>query len=395
MKKSLIALLLLFGFIGCDQSHAPATVQNEAGNGRTADSAGGRDVMDTETTAERLSTVLGQLSLGTRIEQTEPSVETPELETSTEPEKPEAVVDSEAPDRIVEAVSWTPIRYISEKDGFRVLMPSTPTVMNLKAANNTHVRVYQTRLQDGLVVYNVFCHYFEIKKLSGESIRSYLDSSLPDRLVGIDKGQVIRKTLTQFRGFDAKEFEHVSVAGDTEFVYRGVVFVIDGDSISLTMVYPAGTEPELTFAEFSESFELLPVEPVLSSSVWVDEDLGLRFTPPGDMSQLTEERGHNGLIVMFANEAGHTIGILDATIAYPGITWSDIQTRLSEMKDCGDGFYENVITARTTKIPTVQLLRCVGDDERIYLIQAYAPQKTYFRYVQQFKAAMTTFSFNR
>jgi len=68
MKKSLIALLLLFGLIGCAKSHSPVTVRNEANNGRTTDSAGSHNVMDTETTAEHLSTVLGQSSLGTIIE---------------------------------------------------------------------------------------------------------------------------------------------------------------------------------------------------------------------------------------------------------------------------------------------------------------------------------------
>ena len=161
------------------------------------------------------------------------------------------------------------------------------------------------------------------------------------------------------------------------------------------MVYPKEIPPDLVFDEFVESFELLPLEPILSPDYWVDKRLGIRFAPPADMSILDSERSRNGLIAMFANEVGHTIGILDATAAYPGITWSDINQKLSEMKDCGDGFYEKIIVETTTKSPTVQLLRCVGNGKRIYLIQAYAPQTEYIKVVQQFKASMKSLSFDR
>lgn len=127
---------------------------------------------------------------------------------------------------------------------------------------------------------------------------------------------------------------------------------------------------------------------------WIDKHLGLRFAPPAGMSVMNRERRRNGLIVMFANGSGHIIGILDATAAYPGITWSDINHKLSEMKDCGDGFYEKLIAGTTTKSPMVQLLRCIGNGDRIYLIQAYVPQKAYRKVVQEFKASMKSLSFD-
>jgi hypothetical protein len=128
---------------------------------------------------------------------------------------------------------------------------------------------------------------------------------------------------------------------------------------------------------------------------WVDTRLGLKFAPPTDMSIVNEERRRDGLIVIFANKAGHTIGILDATVAYPGITWSEINQKLSKMKDCGDGFHERIIAGTSTRFPMVQLLRCVGNDKRIYLIEAYAPQEEYIRVVQQFKASMKSLSFEK
>lgn len=384
MKKRLIALILLFGLIGCDKSPPPITTQTEQNKERPPESPDNHRIVDAKTTTDYLSSVLGNDSVGTIPEITKDPNETPAPQEFKEPDE---IVKPE------ETLAPTLITYISRNDGFSVLMPTTPTLMHLDPTNSIHLRLYQTKVQDGLVQYNIFCHFFDKKMLSNEIIRSYLDSYLPDRLVGFDKGQIIRKTLTKFRGFDAKEFEYRAAQGDAEFIYQGVAFLIDGDSISLTMVYPKETPPELTFDEFTESFELLPLEPLLSPEHWIDERLRLRFTPPADMSKLNQGTGRNGLIVMFASETDHTIGILDATIAYPGITGSEIQSQLSKMKDCGDGFYENIIPGTTTKSPMVQLLRCVNTGEKIYLIQAYAPQKTYFRSAPTFKAAMKSFSF--
>jgi len=383
MKKFYLYCFLFVLFVlalqGCGRSDSPVSVQNKQNNGRTLEPASSHVVVDQEAIMEHIyqTLVLKRSSRGTITEE------------------PEKTAEPEVPEEVLEPVASTPIRYTSRKDGFNILMPFTPTVTNLKPTKSIDVRIYQANVHDGSIKYSVFCHSFEKKILSDELVRIYLDSSLPDRLVGADKGQVIRKVLTKFRGFDAKEFEHISIEGDAEFVYKGIVFLIDGDSISLTMVHPRQIKPKLTFDRFTESFELLPLEPIPSPDDWEDERLGLRFTPPADMSNLNRERGGNGLIAMFANEAGHTIGILDATVAYPGITWSDIHQKLSEMKDCGDGFYEKVIAGTATKHPTVQLLRCVGNDTRIYLIQAYAPQKTYFRSLQKFKASMKSLSFDK
>jgi len=139
MKKSLIALILLFGFIGCDRRPSPITIQNEQNNVETPWPAGSSNAKKTATTADHLSFVLGKPSPGTIIAESE-KFETHE-----------------------ETLASTPISYLSKKDGFRVLMPSVPTVMSLDPTDNTHVRIYQTQVKDGFVQYNIFCHFFNKK----------------------------------------------------------------------------------------------------------------------------------------------------------------------------------------------------------------------------------------
>jgi hypothetical protein len=409
MKKSLIALILLSGFAGCDRNPTPITIQNKQTNNTAPVLTAPHEAIGTSSTADHLSNVLGNSSPeiitaaqenSEKTEEAQKPDETKGLEETdkpgeiTEPNDIEKIVETVVIEKPEETLSPPPISYLSKKDGFTVLMPSVPTEMSLDPTNNTHVRIYQSQTQNGFVQYNVFCHFFQKKILDHETAQTYLNSLLPDRLVGADKGQIVRRTFTKYKGYDAKKFEYVRVEGDAEFIYKAIAFLIDGDSMSLTMVYPKESTPEFTFDEFTESFKLLPLEPRLSSDDWVDKRLGLRFTPPEDMVRLNTKQPRNDLIVSFINEAGHSIGILDATVAYPGITWSDILNQLSGMKDGGNGFYEKTIPGTTTKPPTVQLLRCVNTGEKIYLIQAYAPQSTYFRSVEKLKASMKSFSFD-
>jgi hypothetical protein len=374
MKKSLIALVLLSSLVGCDSTRKPATVQRKPNGGQARKVSTTSDTLGAQTTIDHLSAVLGPFSVGTAEQ---------------EPQ------ESQQPERTAKTPPPTFITYGSKKDGFSVFMPSVPIVMSSDPTNTIHARAYQSVANDGLTTYRVFFHYFEKKIFGNEPIHSYLESQLPDRLAGIDKGQLVRKTLTKFRGFDAKEFEYETSVGDAEFICKGIAFVMDGDSIAMTIVRLKNARPELSFDQFIDSFELIPLDPVLSEKEWIDRDLGIKFTPPANMSVLDRTPDGRGLVVMFSDGAGHTIGILDATAAYRGITLPEIHEKLSEMKDCGDGFYENIIPGTTLKAPTVQLLRCVSNAKRIYLIQAYAPQQTYFRYVQELKASMSTLSFIR
>jgi len=364
MKKSFIMLIMLSGIVGCARNSSTEIVDNGESKAQTPETDGIGSEIDTQMTAEHLSETLKQLSRG-RI--------TKELE---------------------EAVASTPIKYTSREDGFTVLIPSAPTVINLEPTNGIQVRAYQAQAHDGLVGYNVFCNIFEKKILSDESIRAYLDSVLQGRLLVVDKGQVIRKTLTEFRGFDAQRFKYTGMTEDVEFVHKGVVFLVDGDSISLTILHPKEIEPEFTFDEFTESFELLPLEPVLSPDYWIDESLGLRFTPPVDMSNLNRERGRNGLIVTFANKAGHSMSVFDVSARYPNYTLADVRRELVGVQRDVDGHYKNEFTMPGSQTPMALLMNYVVNNGRIYLIQGSSPKQTYFRSEQKFKAAMQSLSFD-
>ena len=60
MKKSLIALILLSGFIGCAESDSSITIRNEQNDRRMQETVGANDVTEKETTVEHLSFLFGK-----------------------------------------------------------------------------------------------------------------------------------------------------------------------------------------------------------------------------------------------------------------------------------------------------------------------------------------------
>ena len=89
----------------------------------------------------------------------------------------------------------------------------------------------------------------------------------------------------------------------------------DGDSVSLTCVYPKAVDPQPSFDEFVKSFKLLPLEASLSDEYWKDPSTGLMLRPPVDMRE-RDKRSSKSVIATFVNKAGHSISIIDVILPY-------------------------------------------------------------------------------
>jgi hypothetical protein len=299
---------------------------------------------------------------------------------------------------MVDALKSGIVTFTSTRDGFSVRMPASPTMTAFDISGQVNVgttRLYQTTANSQPVAYNVFVHIFEQKILSDEAIQAYLDSTTVGRLVMVEKGRLVSRIPTKFRGFEAMRFEHTSEKEGVEFVHKGVVFVIDGDSISLTMVHPNNITPELTLDAFLDSFELIPLEPVLREESWIDMVSGLQFKPPADMLERERTQRTNGLIVTFVNKAGHSMSVFDVSALHPNLTLADVRRELATTQADGDGHYKNVFITPGSETPIVQLMNYIVNEGRIYMIQGCAPQETYFRSERKFKEAIKSLAFTK
>jgi hypothetical protein len=284
--------------------------------------------------------------------------------------------------------------YTSKQDAFSVTMPSVPNVIERRVADIENIRTYQAESQNSTVQYFVHVGVFDTKILSEESIRAYLNRTPIGRLVVANESRIVKNAATTFRGFDAQEYEYTSTYEGIEVINKGITFIIDGDSMSLTMMYPKGVEPKLKFDDFIKTFELLPLEPVLATDYWIDMSSGLRFNPPADMSEKKTEKGRNGLIVTFGNKAGHSMSIFSISAPNPNYTLTDVRRELGGMQQDADGHYKKEFIISGTRIPMVQLMHHVVNNGRIYMIQGCSPKQTYFRSERKFKEAMKTLAFD-
>lgn len=243
---------------------------------------------------------------------------------------------------LVEKLNDVPTKYTSLSDGFSVYFPSTPQKITIDNVMGTKTLNYGSVSQNALAAYNVFFNYFDKKILSDESQEAFLGASLAGRLLISKNSRVITNKQTVFRGFNASRYKYIDVLEGVEILHEGIVFILDGDSVSLTCAYPKAVDPQPSFDEFVKSFELLPLEARLSDEFWKDLSTGLMFRPPIDMHE-REKKSRKSVIVTFVNKAGHSISIFNVTADYPSFKLSDIRKEFPQARRDSEGFLVNTI----------------------------------------------------
>jgi len=294
----------------------------------------------------------------------------------------------------VEKIDNAPTKYTSDKDGFSVTFPSQPTLTKVTGDIQT-VMNYQAYSSDGLVSYNVFLNYLAKKLLSDESQKAFLDSYLAGKLLISENSRVITDNQLVFRGFNGRNYEYIDVVEGVDILRKGIVFIIDGDSVSLTMVHPNAVVPDYSFDKFVASFNLMPLAPQLKEEPWEDKVLGLRIRPPTDMDVYKTNNPKTGLIVIFSNKAGHSLGIFDVSVLYPNMTTVDVERELASMEKDLDGWYRIPLSNPSTTTEMVQLTKILEHGSKIYMVQGYGPAKTLFRSELKFKKAADSLTFIR
>ena len=293
---------------------------------------------------------------------------------------------------LIDKLNGVPIKYTSLSDGFAVYFPSSPQKNTIKDVMGGTVKNYQSVSQDGFVQYNVFFDYFDKKILSDESQEAYLGGCLAGRLLISKKSRVITNNKIVFRGFNARKYEYIDVVEGVEILHEGIVFILDGDSVSLTCVYPKEVDHQPSFDKFVKSFELLPIKARLSDEYWKDPSTGLMLRSPVDMRK-RDKRSSKSVIATFVNKAGHSISIIDVTAEYPSFKLSDIKQEFPHATRDSDGFLVNTLYNSTNNMEFIQLVKFLEYDNHIFMFQGYAPKQTFFRSERIFKASMNTVTF--
>ena len=291
----------------------------------------------------------------------------------------------------IEKINNASIKFTSKIDGFAITFPSTPRRLVIDNYSDFTVVNYQSLSNDEFVQYNVSLNIFKYQKiLSDESQKAFLENHLAGRLVIAEEAKVIENRLGVFKGFNSNFYKYSHHHEGIEIISEGVVFLVDGDSISLTCVYPKSISPVHNLNDFKTSFELVPLEPVLQKTSWTNRRLDIKIPPQIDM--LVRKPSNASTVVSFANKGGHSLIIMDVNSADPSFKMSDVSKELGSADFEPDGFIINTIYNNKLGMKFIQMLKFIEHNDRIYMLQSYSPEISFIRYKETFKASINTFS---
>jgi len=287
-------------------------------------------------------------------------------------------------------------RYSDAEMGFRVLFPSPPERVD-QTVNGTQIRSFQSTDPRTRVKFSVFFNIEAKKLLDASAIDAYLEH-FTDQMTQLAGLKVVKRQRLEFSGFPGLLFETTSEGQAT----RSIVFVCDGDSIRLSVLYPTSNFREPPgWSEFVESFELLPLDPVLSSTALADQGSGLSMGNPVGWQQRTSR--NPSIRLMSANPSGHSVMV--SLIDGASYSCSQLEAELPKESIVGLGDIQ-LLRGRarwlksTTFNPTAgirmsTIYLCEKFDNHVLLVLGTAPDHFFFRSEEIFRAVAKSVRISR
>jgi hypothetical protein len=156
-----------------------------------------------------------------------------------------------------------PVQYIAEEEGYALAFPAPPERTVVQDNDRLLAIHYRSMPAGGPVQYNASFQYFKTQKILGDAAQAaFIADYLLGRAMFAWQNRIQKKEM-RFRGFNAAAYKHTTFAGSTETIHEGLIFLMNGDAVTLTCVYPADVVPNPTFNAFIGAFERLdpPADP--------------------------------------------------------------------------------------------------------------------------------------
>lgn len=279
------------------------------------------------------------------------------------------------------------IRYISKKDSFIVLFPEEPKI-NKYEITEQKIRQYQSYNKDITIQYNVFIMENNLKILSNKAINAFLNNYVESKIETLN-GTIISEKSLGFQGFKAREYIYSYILFDIKIIHKGVIFIVDGDPIQLSVSCPEIIdESEVNYKEFVNSFQLIPLELELSDQKYTNDKYKLSFYPPAGWEQRDLLSRKYNKIAIFANEAGHSIEIYESVSPCKEVKNEFLQSDIDK-----EGNMKKTFALPESNTGMTILVRCIEKSGKTFIIKGVAPEKTFFRSESIFKKSLKTFSF--
>ena len=177
--------------------------------------------------------------------------------------------------------------YSFSENGFKVALPSQPkiSVVPLPAGDGA-LHTYQSiEYKNPPSQFSVFVGQLKRGIFETESMDAYLNGHVKSMVKAAENGKLLSSRHLKFRGLPALEYQFSSRIEETQYIARGVSFMIDGGHMRISMLHPAkAINAEAIFNQFLDSFQLIPIGYV-ATEVEFSDKRGIVFSPPNGWLQ--------------------------------------------------------------------------------------------------------------
>jgi len=284
------------------------------------------------------------------------------------------------------------LRFTSDDWGFSVLLPEVPkeNILDMEELKIYNFQVH--KLIDGKdsIQYNIF--YSDIKGgkiLDSDSIKIFLDNHVSGK-ASVNSGKLLEENNMIFQGFPAKEYIFIDEMQNIEMIHKGVVFIIDGDAIELSVIYPSTVDEKTAeYENFKRSFKLGPIKIPLSQEYWSNKVIKLKL--PSSWEKSNSSQGNR--IITYANNAGHSIELYEVKFNNQSVSCSDLRKEVGSKNIDSKGYMYRVFPNQEYNLNMKMILKCIEKNNQSFVLSGKAPEKTFFRSQLIFEEILGSFSF--
>ncbi len=282
--------------------------------------------------------------------------------------------------------------FTSKKFGFSVLYPETPneSIIDLPELTTHGFQVTKAHSETEPIQYNVFYTINENGKiLDDDSISVVLNNQASMKASQYD-GNVIEDRDIVFQGFNAREYTFTSKMYGLDFIHKGIVFVVDGDTIELTVLYPDSVkEDSVKYEDWKKSFQLKAIESELAKQDWSNKIV--KFTPPNGWIQSTIKAGSR--VVGFANDIGYSLELYEVKVGNQQPTCREIKNEFGEENVDSQGYMYRIFNLKEYTVDFKTITKCIENSKKTYILIGKSLEATFFRFEIIFKKVFDTFMF--
>ncbi|MFW0862065.1 MAG: hypothetical protein ACKKL6_00555 [Candidatus Komeilibacteria bacterium] len=283
-------------------------------------------------------------------------------------------------------------RFTSKDWGFSVLFPEEPKENTLDLPEMTihNFQAHKLISENEPIQYNIF--YSDIKNgkiMDSDSISAYL-SNYASGKASASNGKLISKKDINFQEFPANEYSYMDTVLNIEMVHKGVILIVDGDAVELSVVYPSTLNSDTAkYEDFKQSFELEAIQKPLSSEYWSNGIL--KFKPPVNWEK--KDSSQENRILTYVNEAGHSIELYESKFNNQKISCNDLQKEVGDKNIDDKGYMYRTFPNPDYNIDMGMVFKCIENNNQSFILSGKAPVNTFFRSQQIFQDLLDSFTF--